>query len=70
MGLGLISQPWLHGCNYLQIDRATTIEHTACYVLGLPTLPLLPGTSFPYRLFTSAFGHLFWNQGSVLAKNI
>jgi hypothetical protein len=35
----------------LQIDRATTTEHNLSQGLGAPALSLLPGTSFPSRLF-------------------
>jgi hypothetical protein len=38
-------------CNYLQIDRATTIEHNLAHVLGKPALSPRPGTSSSSRLF-------------------
>ncbi len=45
-----LPQHSVYDCHYLQLDTATTIEHTAAQVLGTSGL-LLPGTSFPSRLF-------------------
>ena len=45
-------QPFAAICSHLQLDRVATSEHNFPQVLGTPALSLLPGISFPYRLFT------------------
>jgi serine/threonine protein kinase len=44
-GIGVVyeAEDTLYDCNYLQIDRATTIEHNLLHVLGTSALSPLPG---------------------------